>query len=107
MGMTGSRIAYGEETLLQTKMRQKGYSIGFDPQLRIEHVVNTYKLSLWWLIKAEYYHGLAFWAAYGEMVSWRRIIKRALELLIPLYKKQKVDAATVGQKRLLYTELGL
>jgi glucosyl-dolichyl phosphate glucuronosyltransferase len=82
MGMTGCTIAYGEETLLQTRMRQKGYSIGFDPQLRIEHVVNTYKLSLWWLVKAEYYHGLAFWAAYGEMVSWRRIIKRAFELLI-------------------------
>jgi glycosyltransferase involved in cell wall biosynthesis len=91
MGMSGSKVAYGEETLLQTSMRVKGYSIGFDPLLRIEHVVNPYKLSLRWLVKAEYCHGLAFWAAYGEKVSWRRIVKRSIELLIfPLTKGRKL-----------------
>jgi glucosyl-dolichyl phosphate glucuronosyltransferase len=51
-GMTGKKNGYGEETELQIRMRQQGYSIGFNPEIQIDHLVAKYKLSVWWHLKA-------------------------------------------------------
>jgi hypothetical protein len=104
MGLIGKELAYGEETLLQTKMRQKGYSIGFDPLLRVGHVVNAYKLSLWWLVKAEYCHGLA-WSAYGDKASWQLIMKKSFDLLIsPLKKRSRKFTLQLWSERDYYIQ---
>ena len=50
LGMSGNRIAYGEETLLQIRLRNLGMEIGYDPNWIIYHLVNRYKLSPWWYI---------------------------------------------------------
>ncbi len=54
LGMRPGKIAYGEETLLQMKIRDAGYTIGFDPLLIVEHLVSKEKLSPWWQIKSAY-----------------------------------------------------
>jgi len=54
LGMRPGKIAYGEETLLQMQLRVAGYTIGFDPQLTIEHLVGREKLSPWWFVKSSY-----------------------------------------------------
>jgi glycosyltransferase involved in cell wall biosynthesis len=75
IGMSGDRISYGEEVLLQVQMRQKGMTIGFDPELKIYHLVNVYKLKLSWFLKSAYANGLDDWNTFGKTVSWVEIFK--------------------------------
>lgn len=48
LGMIGGKVAYGEETELQLRLRNDGIKIAYDPKLVIEHVVAPYKLKLDW-----------------------------------------------------------
>ncbi len=74
LGMRGNQIAYGEETLLQIRMRKSGMEIGYDPNWVIFHLVNRYKLSLWWFIKSGFASGRDAWLTYEEHVSSKKII---------------------------------
>ena len=40
LGMTHGQLAYGEETRLQVEMRRRGYTIGFDRLLVVDHLVH-------------------------------------------------------------------
>lgn len=57
LGMTGNKIAYGEETLLQIKLLEAGYKLGFSPEWQMDHLVAKYKLSVLWHLNAEYAKG--------------------------------------------------
>jgi len=48
LGMNGNKVAYGEETELQLRMRNDGIKIYYDPELIIDHLVPEYKLNLSW-----------------------------------------------------------
>ena len=74
LGMAGSRVAYGEETYLQIRMRNAGIEIGYDPNWIIYHLVNRYKLSPWWFIKSGFASGRGAWLTYEQNVSFKKII---------------------------------
>lgn len=74
LGMSGNQIAYGEETLLQIRMRKSGMKIGYDPNWMMYHLVNRYKLSLRWFIKSGFASGCGAWLSYEEHVSLKKII---------------------------------
>lgn len=57
IGMNGSKIAYGEETYIQNKLRELGYKIGFNPNMCIKHLVPIYKQKVMWHLKSAYAHG--------------------------------------------------
>lgn len=57
LGMSGDKIAYGEETMLQLKMRNSGYKLGYDPELKVHHLIGEHKFKLSWHIKSAYAHG--------------------------------------------------
>ncbi|MCC5929242.1 MAG: glycosyltransferase family 2 protein [Cyclobacteriaceae bacterium] len=57
LGMKGNRVAYGEEDYLQIQMRKKGHLIGFDPDLKIDHLVNVHKLKPGWFIRSQFIQG--------------------------------------------------
>lgn len=57
LGMSGNKIAYGEETMLQLKMRNAGFKLGYDPELKVHHLVGKHKLKLSWHIRSAYAHG--------------------------------------------------
>ena len=90
IGMKGNNTAYGEETLLQIKLRKDGYQIGYDPNWIMYHVVSDYKLSPWWFLKSGYHSGKDFWTIYEKEPSFKLIIKyiyRALKyLFINIFK---------------------
>ncbi len=75
LGMSGKRVSYGEETLLQIRLRNSGLKIGYDPNWIIYHLVNRYKLSPWWYIKSGFASGRDAWLIYEESVSVNNIIK--------------------------------
>ena len=74
LGMRGNQVAYGEETLLQIRMRNSGIEIGYDPHWVIYHLVNRYKLSPWWFIKSGFANGRDAWVTYEEQVSFKKIL---------------------------------
>lgn len=53
-GMNGKKVAYGEESELQYRIGAAGFKIGFDPELKMDHLVASYKLTLWWQLNREY-----------------------------------------------------
>lgn len=54
LGMKGGVIGYGEENQLQNELRKLGYSVGFDPELKILHAVLPHKLHLQWHLWSYY-----------------------------------------------------
>jgi glycosyltransferase involved in cell wall biosynthesis len=59
LGMTGNEVGYGEENWVQNEFRKKGFRIGFDPDLKIDHLVASYKFTLSWHFKRIYAKGKA------------------------------------------------
>ncbi|MDT8387663.1 MAG: glycosyltransferase family 2 protein [Thiogranum sp.] len=75
IGMSGESISYGEEVLLQVRMRKSGMSIGFDPELQIYHLVNAHKLTMLWFLKSAYANGLDDWDTFDKKVTWFEFAK--------------------------------
>lgn len=75
IGMTGNGPAYGEETLMIRELRKLNCHIGFDPELKVEHYVEEYKLNVQWFFHSAYAHGRDSWKAFGINVSLFRIVK--------------------------------
>ncbi|MEQ8562636.1 MAG: glycosyltransferase family 2 protein [Cytophagales bacterium] len=65
LGMKGNQVLYGEESAIQVKMKKKGFRVGFDPELLMDHLVPRYKMSPWWFVKSEYLKAKKSWLAYS------------------------------------------
>ncbi len=74
VGMNGYKVAYGEETLIQVKMREHGYVIGFDPDLKIDHLVAKYKLDVNWYLKSAYAKGRDYWDTFDTNITFSEIL---------------------------------
>lgn len=57
IGMQGNHIGYAAENIVQIALRKENYTIGYDPNLMLQHVVMPHKLKLSWHIKAAYAEG--------------------------------------------------
>lgn len=57
LGMTGTTVAYGEETELQHRMRAEGLQTIYDPELIIHHLVAKYKMNVGWFFKSAFAGG--------------------------------------------------
>ena len=84
LGMSGKKIAYGEETRLQVMMRREGLSIGFDPEIRIEHLVNVYKQTPIWFIRSSFAIGQNYWDTFLISPSFLRTSKSLASTLVKL-----------------------
>ena len=54
IGMKGNKIGYAAENIVQDQLRARGYLIGYDPKLSINHLVLPAKLKLLWHIRSAY-----------------------------------------------------
>ncbi|MDX9763318.1 MAG: glycosyltransferase family 2 protein [Desulfomonilia bacterium] len=81
LGMRPGKIAYGEETLLQVKIRDAGYTIGFDPLLVVEHLVSKEKLSPWWQIRSAYARSRDYNMCLPVSFSYRRLLHTCNSIL--------------------------
>jgi GT2 family glycosyltransferase len=57
-GMSGKKMGYGEETYFQQKAMEMGFTVGFNPDLRVEHLVAKYKHEISWQLASYFHHGL-------------------------------------------------
>lgn len=80
LGMSGKKVGYGEENWIQMEMRKRGFKIGFDPELKIDHLVASYKYSLVWHLKRHYAKGktAALMERRSVLKAWLRMIKSLL-----------------------------
>lgn len=58
LGMTGNKLAYGEETNLVLRMKAKGMLVFYCPTIVVDHAIRPDKLSLRWLLKSNYSNGM-------------------------------------------------
>jgi GT2 family glycosyltransferase len=73
LGMVGKKINYGEETAIQIKARSLGYKIGFNPHMKMDHVVNVYKLNFSWFMRSGLNAGKAYWLSFGIPPSNKKV----------------------------------
>jgi glycosyltransferase involved in cell wall biosynthesis len=74
IGMKGYKLGYGQEDELQVRMREKGYSIGLDDTLLIDHYVAPYKHSVRWFLKSRYSSGRDSWRANHQFPKIKDLI---------------------------------
>ena len=87
LGMSGTKIAYGEEIHLQNDLRSKGYRIGFDPELIVYHLVAKYKLHPLWYLRRGYAEGRDYWKINDITPSFTVSVKLFMRIFIDLIYK--------------------
>jgi glucosyl-dolichyl phosphate glucuronosyltransferase len=97
LGMKGNKISYGEETYLQIKMREKGYKLGFDPELKIDHLVAKYKLNPWWHVKSHFKRGETSWDTFGNLSQTALLRSLFIKSLKKLFKGLKENTPKLLQ----------
>lgn len=78
LGMNGNTIAYGEETNVQILIKNRGYQIGYDPFLKVDHFVHDYKLNLTWFFKSAFATGRDWIITYDLKKSNLEIMRNLL-----------------------------
>lgn len=57
LGMSGDTVAYGEETRLLLELDRRGVPVYYVPQMKVEHLLASYKISLRWLLNSAFQNG--------------------------------------------------
>ena len=87
LGMTKKKIAYGEETRLQVEMRKRGYTIGFDRELKVDHLVHRDRLQARFYLQMRFAKGRDHWATFGDRPTWPRLLAcLVLAVVTPLWR---------------------
>lgn len=109
IGMSGHKIAYGEETRLQILLRQKGVKIHYIPDLVVEHLIPEHKQTVSWFFKASYACGRDSWHTFmdTEKISFLTLLpatvyltlKSTIKFLLMLVSGQHYKASLVDSFR--------
>lgn len=60
LGMSGTGIGYGEETNLILSLQNAGHSIWYLHDLKVDHLIQGHKMSLWWNLRSFYSNGRTY-----------------------------------------------
>ena len=77
LGMTGNKVAYGEESYVEQEVKKRGYKVGINPNIVIEHLVGEHKYKLNWHIEAAYAKGRD--AQYIKPISKGRAVLQLIQ----------------------------
>jgi glycosyltransferase involved in cell wall biosynthesis len=102
LGMHGTTLGYGEETALQHRMRELGFTIGFDPLLLIDHLVPLHKQTLGWFRERSMAEGRSHFARSKAAARSGSPLRLALD-----YLWQDLAATARAARRLLGGQYGL
>lgn len=116
LGMTGNKVAYGEETELQLRIREKDMETVYIPQIKIDHLVPEYKLNVEWFLNGAEALGRDqvkmgmikknFWSFITQFIIMIGLttvdaMRYSWKLLSPTYYKEnwKIDVLRKAYKR--------
>jgi len=57
LGMKGNKVAYGEETYVEQEFKKRGWKVGINPNIVIDHLVGEHKYKLSWHLEAAFAKG--------------------------------------------------
>lgn len=57
LGMTGDKVAYGEESYVENEFKKRDWKVGINPNIVIDHLVGEHKYQLSWHLEAAYAKG--------------------------------------------------
>lgn len=75
LGMTGKKLAYGEETLVQVRMHRAGFKLGFVPAVRMKHWVTPSKYRMWCFAVRAYGEGRDSWLSHEVAPCWKPLLR--------------------------------
>ena len=100
LGMIAEDIGYGEETYLQTIIKQNNVEIGFDEEFIVYHLVPVYKQNLLWLLKKSFMLGKQSLKSHNKKLETKNIL---LSLFKIFYLPIKHTVMLLNRKiKLLY-----
>lgn len=74
IGMKGKQLGYSAENIVQDRLRRKGYIIGYDPDLYIDHLVLPQKLKFGWHLKSAYATGRDGRTTFSDQYAWQGML---------------------------------
>lgn len=80
IGMTGTKVSYGEETNLTLRMLERNQQIYYCAEMVVDHAILPHKLSLVWLLKSNFangYDGVKTFNFKGNAVSYLPTLLKA------------------------------
>jgi len=99
LGMSAGKVAYGEETEVQQKLRAKNYKLGYDPELIIHHYVAPYKQRLSWFFVRAHAAGKVYWRANHLKPTPSLLLSLLLSMLTGLVRDIRFCFSEVRQGR--------
>ena len=76
LGMAGNKVAYGEESYVEQKVKDLGYTVGINPNIAIDHLVGKHKYKLQWHLDAAYAKGRD-----GQLITPKSFLSRVWSLI--------------------------
>jgi len=88
LGMSGQKIAYGEESHLQRRIRttMKNEIIYYDPELYIYHLVRPEKMTWRYIINSRFVGGRHVYRVFWENTPQKPRIQLLIEIVITFFK---------------------
>jgi GT2 family glycosyltransferase len=80
LGMVGDSVGYGEEDDVQHKMRAEGYTVSWDPELGIDHLVGSTKLKPSWHIDYIYKQNRDIILSYNPYDSFTKVVQEFIKI---------------------------
>lgn len=80
-GMSGNKVRYGEEIELQQKITNSNIPIYYSPNIKIKHLLRKEKMSLRWLLKNSFSHGLNAYAIKNQKHTLRSHLGATLKAI--------------------------
>ncbi len=81
VGMSGDKIAYGDESWVEHEFRKRGWSVGINPNIVIEHLVGEHKYKLSWHLEAAFAKGRdtqIIHRSFSKISAMRGLVKNLL-----------------------------
>jgi glucosyl-dolichyl phosphate glucuronosyltransferase len=92
LGMKGHKISYGEEIRVLKDLKEAGYEIYYASKMKVDHMIEKNRISLWWLLKSDYAQGRVS----SEMLNVKNsffgicnnVLKRILKSYINFFRRK-------------------
>ncbi|MFT4535883.1 MAG: GT2 family glycosyltransferase [Saprospiraceae bacterium] len=81
LGMSGNKVGYGEETYVEEEFKKRGWKVGINPNIAIDHLVGEHKYKLDWHLESAFAKGRdtqAIHGTYSHTSGRLRLVKSVL-----------------------------
>ncbi len=82
LGRVGTNLLSAEETWVMRGLRRAGFTVHYDPRIKVRHSIQAKRLTPNWLVSRQYWSGLSEAIVAADTESYHVMIGKALRLLL-------------------------